>query len=226
MFAEMLTLEEIRAALGQYEARTVDVAGKRVAAVAIVLRDGVGGEDGVGGPEVLLIERATREGDPWSGHMAFPGGRMDATDRDARAASERETWEEVGLDLAGAELLGRIDDLEGKHAANAQMVISAYAFYVRDPGPLSLLEPEVSDAFWFPLASFLDPETHVDYPMTRYGLGNFPGLRVGEPDRHIVWGLTYKFLEILLFIVDHPLPDRWGDVPADRRPPRPGNSAG
>ncbi len=45
------------------------------------------------------------------------------------------------------------------------------------------------------------------------------------PDRHIVWGLTYKFLEILLFIANHPLPDRWGDVPPERRPPKLRNSA-
>ena len=209
----MPTLEEIREALSSYEARTVAVEGKSSAAVAIVLRDGQGG------PEVLLIERAKREGDPWSGHMAFPGGRLDETDRDARAASERETWEEVGVDLASADFLGRIDDMEGQHAAVSRMVISAFAFYVRDPGPLSLQNAEVQDAFWFPLTSFLDPEIHVDYPMNRYGLGNYPGLRVGVLDRHIVWGLTYKFLEILLRIVGHPLPDRWADVPPEARPP-------
>ena len=209
----MPTLRTIREALGSYEAATVAVEGKRIASVAIVLRDGVAG------PEVLLIERATREGDPWSGHMAFPGGRMDDTDRDARAAAERETWEEVGVDLANAELLGRIDDMEGHHAAAARMVISAFTFYVRAPEPLALLNSEVQEAFWIPLTSLLDPEVHVDYPVRRFGVGNYPGLQVGVPGRHVVWGLTYKFLEVLLRIVGHPLPDRWGDVPADARPP-------
>ena len=216
----MPSLDQVRRTLAARMPAVLSIEGKVQASVAVVLRDDPDG------PSVLFIERARREGDPWSGHMAFPGGRMDDTDRDARAASERETWEEVGLDLADAELLGRIDDLEGQHAAVSKMVISAYAFYVREPGPLSLLESEVSAAFWFPLISFLDPEIHVDYPMTRFGLGNFPGLKVGEPDRQVVWGLTYKFLEILLFVADHPLPDRWGDVPPERRPPRPRNSAG
>ena len=209
----MPTLEEIREALGSYEAVTVAAEGKRVASVAIVLRDGERG------PEVLLIERATREGDPWSGHMAFPGGRMDDTDRDVQAAAVRETWEEVGVDLANAEVLGRIDDMEGQHAAASRMVISAFAFFIQAPGPLSLLNSEVEDAFWFPLASLLDPDVHVDYPMKRFGMGNFPGLLVGTPERHVVWGLTYKFLEVLLRIVGHPLPDRWGDVPPEVRPP-------
>jgi hypothetical protein len=82
-----------------------------------------------------------------------------------------------------------------------------------------LLNSEVEDAFWFPLASLLDPDVHVDYPMKRFGMGNFPGLLVGTPERHVVWGLTYKFLEVLLRIVGHPLPDRWGDVPPEVRPP-------
>ena len=209
----MPTLQRIREALRSYEAATVTAGDRRVAAVAIVLRDGVGG------PEVLLIERATREGDPWSGHMAFPGGRMDDIDRDPRAAAERETREEVGIDLAQAELLGRIDDMEGHHAAASSMVISAFAFYMRDPGPLSLLSSEVREAVWFPLGSLLDPEVHVDYPVRRFGVRSLPGLRVGAPESQVVWGLTYKFLEILLRVVGHPLPDRWRDVPPEVRPP-------
>ena len=79
----------------------------RRAAVAMILRDRPGG------PEVLFIERARREGDPWSGHMAFPGGRVDPTDDGVRAAAERETLEEVGIPLRGATTLGRLDDKAG-----------------------------------------------------------------------------------------------------------------
>ena len=210
----MPTLDKIRRSLIAYDPHTIQVDGKRHAAVAIVLRDGDHG------PDVLFIERATREGDPWSGHMAFPGGRMDDEDRDARAVAERETEEEVGVDLRRAEILGRIDDLEGHHAAASKMVISAFTYYVEQPGPLVLQDGEVREAFWFPLRSLRDPELHVDYPMRRFGLGNYPGILVGRPERHIVWGLTYKFLEVLLSVVGHPLPDRWADVPLEARPPQ------
>ena len=44
------------------------------AAVAIMVREG---SDAT---EMLMIRRATREGDPWSGHMGFPGGRRDPED--------------------------------------------------------------------------------------------------------------------------------------------------
>ena len=53
-----------------------------------------------GDPEVLFIRRASRHGDRWTGHVAFPGGKRDPEDVSDRAAAERETLEEVGLDLA------------------------------------------------------------------------------------------------------------------------------
>src|SRR5262249_57053733 len=87
-------------------------------------------------PELLFIERARHPDDPWSGHMAFPGGRVDPGDSDPRAAAERETLEEVGLSLAGAEALGQLDDLEGRHAGRRlPLVISAYVYHLPEAGP-------------------------------------------------------------------------------------------
>ncbi len=203
----MPTIDDIRNSLATYQASTIPVVGKRHASVAIVLREGDPG------PDVLFIERTTRHGDPWSGHMAFPGGRMDDADPHAQAVAERETLEEVGLDLAGAEALGRIDDMQGQHAATNRLVVSAFAYYLEIPGPLSPQHSEVRDAFWFPLRSLRDPDLQVDYPMQKFGLGNYPGILVGEPGRHIVWGLTYRFIEVLMGIVGHPLPERWPEGP-------------
>lgn len=67
-----------------------------------------------GVPEILYIKRATRATDKWSAHVAFPGGRRDETDEDALYTAMRETWEEVGLDLADRDFLkiGQLDDRE------------------------------------------------------------------------------------------------------------------
>ncbi|NND67690.1 MAG: CoA pyrophosphatase, partial [Halioglobus sp.] len=82
---------------------------KKRSAVAMVLSV-QGGE-----LHILMIKRAEREGDPWSGHMAFPGGRMDPGDTHAFAAALRETEEEVGLQLvAEEEYLGRLSDLSAR----------------------------------------------------------------------------------------------------------------
>ena len=172
------------------------------AAVAMVLRRRGDAQ------EVLFIERARREGDPWSGHMAFPGGRVDPGDTSSRVAAERETWEEVGLSLEGAEHLGRLDDMAGRHAGrDTGMVISAFVYYVEGDAPL-VPNHEVEQAFWFPLAGLHDAARHVDHPFV-YRERHFPGILVGTPDRHIVWGLTYRFVETFFSVVGRPLPDRW-----------------
>jgi 8-oxo-dGTP pyrophosphatase MutT (NUDIX family) len=199
----MPSLDEIRRVLAAHDPVTLAVDGRPRAAVAVILRDAQRA------PELLLIERARREGDPWSGHMAFPGGRIDPADSDPRSAAERETLEEVGVRLAQAESLGRLDDLQGHHAAGVpQLVISAFVYHAPHPEPLAP-NHEVRDAFWFPLASLLDAERHVDYPLRHGGGGCYPGILVGVPERQVVWGLTYRFLEIFLQILGYPLPDRW-----------------
>jgi 8-oxo-dGTP pyrophosphatase MutT (NUDIX family) len=206
----MWSLAEIRSALSAHEPETLPAPPTGHAAVAVILRE----VDGV--PEVLFIERAKRAGDPWSGHMAFPGGRLDPADEGARSAAEREALEEVGVSLAEAEPLGRLDDLRGHHAAapDRASVISAFVYHVVDPGPL---RPnwEVEQAFWFPLPSLFDPERRVEYPVTWGGGLRFPGILVGEPERHVVWGLTYRFLEVFFKTIGQPLPER-SEIPGDR----------
>jgi 8-oxo-dGTP pyrophosphatase MutT (NUDIX family) len=195
---------DIRGGLTKHEPKTLTSPSNRGAAVAIVLREVEGS------PEVLFIERARRDGDPWSGHMAFPGGRIDPEDAHARDAAERETREEVGVDLAGAEPLGRLDDLRGRHAAapDQGLVISAFVYHAVDPAPL---QPnwEVEQAFWFPVPALLDAGRRVEYAVRLDRELRFPGILVGTPERHVVWGLTYRFLEIFFEIVGKPLPNRW-----------------
>lgn len=193
----VLRVETLRGALAARTPSLIEGDAPRAAAVAMILNERA---------EVLFIERARHEGDPWSGHMAFPGGRVEADDSDARAAAERETREEVGLSLAGAELLGRLDDKRGNPLRHPELVISAFVYLVSEPGELRT-NYEVEEAFWFPLNALLEPIRHVSY--TTDGDFEFPGLLVGEPDRHVVWGLTYSFLESFFHVVGSPLPDRW-----------------
>ena len=138
---------------------------------------------------------------------AFPGGRFCGVDATPRATAERETLEEVGLSLAGAELLGQLDDMLGLQSATRKLVISAHVFHVVNPDPLTPND-EVKEAFWFPLDALSDPERHVDHPMQHQSGAHAPGILVGEPGRQVVWGLTYRFLEDFLKILGHPLPPR------------------
>jgi 8-oxo-dGTP pyrophosphatase MutT (NUDIX family) len=179
----------IRTALAAH--RPLLLAGRRRAAVAVVL------DEPPAGVEMLFIERAQRAGDPWSGQMAFPGGRLDPGDRDDRAAAERETREEVGLDLTGAELLGRLDDLHAGVRLVAPLILSAFGYRIGARTPLTL-NHEVRAALWVPAQALLDPTRRSGY---RWGPARFPGIRVGEPDQHVVWGLTYQLLERLFRVL-------------------------
>jgi 8-oxo-dGTP pyrophosphatase MutT (NUDIX family) len=196
----VISVDQVRRSLSARRAVSLPTGGLRHAAVAMVLIEGRSGA------EVLFIERARAPADPWSGHMAFPGGRVEPDDASGRAAAERETLEEVGLSLDGAEFLGRLDDKKGNPRTHPELVISAFVYLARAPGEL-VINSEVQDAFWFPLDGLLDRARHVHY--TAHGEFEFPGILVGEPDRHVVWGLTYSFLESFFSVLGSPLPDRW-----------------
>jgi len=201
-------IDEIRTALRAHRPSLKELGGRQLASVAVVLR-----EDPAGLAEVLFIERALREGDPWSGHMAFPGGRQAPIDPSARSTAERETLEEVGLDLRAAETLGRLDDLEGRSRGRpVGLVVSAFVYHLPDPPPLRI-NCEVEAAFWVPLRDLFDRERHVEYRWRpqRETLG-LPGIQVGEARAHVVWGLTYRFLERFLEVLGRPLPGRWDET--------------
>src|ERR1700688_4826856 len=94
------TLDQIRRALAAHRPRLLEpLPHQAEAAVALVL---------AGAAELALcvIRRAERPGDPWSGHLALPGGRADPADPHPRAVAERETAEEVGLVLDERHWLG------------------------------------------------------------------------------------------------------------------------
>ena len=203
----VIPFDDIEDALAGHAPTLMTEQDRREAAVAMILRGADGADPG--DLEVLFIERARHERDPWSGHMAFPGGRVDPGDGHPQAAAERETLEEVGLDLGGARHIGRLDDLPGRGAAREHgLVISGHVYLWDGEANLAVDTSEVQQAFWFPLFELHDPDRHV--PHTYPGASmEFPGILVGEPGRHVVWGLTYRFLEVFFGIVGRPLPPRW-----------------
>ena len=180
------TWDDVRAALAAREASRVPVdplAGR--AAVAVILGDGAHGL------EVLFIRRAEHPQDPWSGQMAFPGGRAEAGDADLRATAVRETREEIGVDLAAAaEFLGPLDEVQ----AMARMLpmdlsIAPFVFRLRERFE-PVLSDEVRSLHWLSLGDLLGTarRSTMDYPHQGTSL-SFPCLRV---DDLVIWGLTYR----------------------------------
>ena len=176
---------------------------RETASVAVVFREGPGGE------EVLLIERAERRDDPWSGDMAFPGGRVDAGDRSFRETAVREAMEEVGADLAsGARFLGYMGPFEARRRS-VRVVPSVFVA----TGQLALGgSDEVRSHLWVALDELLAGENRSTHAVVvddgdwtaGEGKGGSGPATSGESRRRsfpsfnlrgrVVWGLTERIL--------------------------------
>lgn len=162
------------------------------AAVALIYRKT---EDGR--IELLFIQRARREGDPWSGDMAFPGGRMQAEDATPRATAERETLEETGIDLIHhGRFQARLSDLiTRRHNRWRPMVVTPYVYEWRGPKAVSM-NHEVERVVWIPLDYLAAPENQGSLPWrTPLRTLNMPCCRY---QGYCIWGLSYSMLQELL----------------------------
>jgi len=156
------------------------------AAVAVVLRPRAE-------LELLLIKRAEQAMDPWSGHMALPGGRRDAGDVDLRATAERETEEETGIELARTgELLGALDEVPTRHERLPRLVIAPFVLGVPADAVATPEPREVEAALWVPLSALREEGAVGELVVELEGGSlSFPSIRYGE---HTIWGLTHRIL--------------------------------
>lgn len=169
----------------------------RQAAVAVILREGSRG------PDILFIKRAEQDGDPWSGHMAFPGGHLDAGDRDLKTAAVRETREEIGLDLAAASYLGPLDQQRAMPRGRPlNMLVAPHVFKLQqDPDPAFTINHEVDEVVWTSMAPLVSGEYHAIETKLLAGRPTiFNGYRLEQG--HFVWGLTYRMVQSFFAIVD------------------------
>ncbi|MDO9079445.1 MAG: CoA pyrophosphatase [Desulfuromonadales bacterium] len=167
------------------------------AAVALLLREGRCGL------EILFILRAEFLGDPWSGNIAFPGGHIETDDETIRAAAERETLEEIGIDLQKEEFLGRLDDVAGAHLP---VIVSCFTYRVAASTPLSL-NREINQTFWVPLADLADPgRQRLHSVMFRGEQLKRPAIDLLGPGRTVLWGITYRLVSHFMQLTGVPLP--------------------
>ena len=142
--------------------------------------------------DMLFIKRARHPGDPWSGHVALPGGRRDDADPTLLETAVRETLEETAVDLADALHLGRLADVRPSSPRLPRLVIQPHVFWVRADTDARVASPEVDAVHWVSMELLRRPETTgtVDIALPG-GTRAFPCLRIkGE----VVWGLTYRIV--------------------------------
>ncbi len=166
---------------------------QRRAAVAAVLHDEPAG------PHVLLMKRVERPGDPWSGHISLPGGGYDPSDASLLETAIRETREELGIELAGARVLGSLPALHPRMSGPYGIEVTPFVF-ATEAAPEAVCGPEAACAFWLPLplaasgsldGTYTYPSTEATFPSWRY-------------DGHVIWGLTWRILGELLAAAREP----------------------
>jgi 8-oxo-dGTP pyrophosphatase MutT (NUDIX family) len=185
-----LDWSHVESALALRPPKPLAVACRQRAAVALVLSDPAGALD------LLFVRRAEHPTDPWSGHMAFPGGRSEPGDRDLLATSVRETLEETGLDLdAIGSHLSALDEVKALgNAGPIDLSIAPFLFRLRAPGRIRLADELVS-AHWMRLDTLVAPDSHGETEVELRGaVRRLPCLRV---DGQVIWGLTYRMFEDL-----------------------------
>jgi 8-oxo-dGTP pyrophosphatase MutT (NUDIX family) len=143
--------------------------------------------------EILLIKRALHDTDPWSGHVALPGGRRDDTDADLLATAVRETAEEVDVRVRPEDcFIGALDELAPRNRRLPPIVIAPFVFGVPADTTASANPGEVDAAIWVPLAALRDEEAASEILIElEGGSRSFPSLTFGE---YVIWGLTHRIL--------------------------------
>ena len=175
-----------------------DEDGVRRAAVALIFRNGEAGE-GSKSPELLFIKRADYPGDPWSGQVAFPGGREEPGDLSLADTAARETREETGIDLMrDGTFLGTLDDLRPRINRLPDVIVRPYVVLLDRYEPL-VLSSEVALAFWIPLEALKTADSWRETPLLARGVQI--NTRAFHHEGHIVWGMTERVLGQLLAIL-------------------------
>jgi 8-oxo-dGTP pyrophosphatase MutT (NUDIX family) len=188
-------VEALRRALGARTPATLTrETGEREAAVTLIVRP----REQL---ELLLIKRAVRETDPWSGQMALPGGRRGPEDADLLDTALRETAEETGVDVACyGRVIGALDEIAPRNRRLPPIVIAPFVAAV-PPGTLAVADGhEVETTLWIPVPALRDDAavSEILIELQEEGSRSFPSLVYQE---HVIWGLTHRiltqFMEVL-----------------------------
>ncbi len=158
---------------------------RRAAVAIVVTRD----DD----PALLFIKRQVREGDPWSGHVAFPGGFRTGPGESPTDTARRETLEETGLDLAGSGIaVGLLDDVYPRSILLPKVVVTPCVFTIERRVEL-VAGPEVDQVIWLPAQGVFSPENRRPYTLKLpTGERVFDSIHLGGL---VVWGLTERILQ-------------------------------
>jgi 8-oxo-dGTP pyrophosphatase MutT (NUDIX family) len=187
------SLDRLLAALAGREPLRVNLPDHPHAAVALLLAPDP--------DRLLLIRRAERVGDPWSGQLALPGGRREAHDPDLLHTAIRETAEETGLQLAREWHRADLDDLAPMTPVLPPIVVRPFAFQLAE-ALVAGVSAEVAGVAWVPLATLAAAGVYREASIEVRGA---PRVVHGyHLESGLLWGMTERIVT--------PVLERWREI--------------
>ena len=141
---------------------------------------------------IAMIKRAINEQDPWSGHYAFPGGKLEGSESLLQAAN-RETYEEIGLQLKDNSHVQEFLRFQVRYQKKVYpFAVAAFAQKLSTrPKHFRIDESEVAEAFWLPLRAFFNAKNVKWKSLAKQNNELYPCVQF---DGHTIWGLSYFIL--------------------------------
>jgi len=188
--------ERLRSALTDRPAtRIPDTECEILAAVTLILRSPVGGSTDL---EALFVRRARVPGDPWSGHVALPGGRHDSEDADLLETARRETREETGLRLDRQDHLGRLGEIHPRSRHLPSICVTPFVACLASDQAVRV-NHELTGHVWIPVAALSDPAYRSTLLRETPAASEYPAL---EYKGDVIWGLTLSIVEDFLAVLE------------------------
>ncbi len=142
---------------------------------------------------ILLAKRIKNPSDPWSGQMAFPGGKHNPEDEDTKQTVIRETLEETNINLAhDCRFLGTLENI--RTTLRPDILVAPFVVFLKKE-PIITLSKELEEYMWVPLKKFPKCKGTATFPF-----GEVPAYLI---EGHVIWGLTYRILEKFIKILEN-----------------------
>jgi 8-oxo-dGTP pyrophosphatase MutT (NUDIX family) len=148
---------------------------------------------------VLLMRRAEREDDPWSGHWSLPGGKRHADDPDLVHTAIRELAEECGIRIGPELMEAALAPKVARRRTGPYVLVAPFVFVMAAELPAVADGREAVEARWVPLSRLRDPAAHRLQPVPKWPpTALYPAVDLyGTP----LWGFTYWLLADWLGLV-------------------------
>ncbi len=151
---------------------------------------------------LLFIKRPESERDPFSGHMAFPGGRMESVDKSKLETAIRETYEEVGINInSSGRILGSLDDINPNNPRARNYIVTPYLSVLSEKVVLRPDVNEVEKTVWIPMHHLVD-DRNAQVRMRERG-GRMVKDYAYNYEQYIIWGMTGRILHQFLSFSAH-----------------------